>query len=104
MSNVLRAALLSFCILVLANSAYAVGPTYRVEVAGLACPFCAYGIEKQLSALEGVETVEVHIRDGAVIVSLRDGATLDEAAVRQAVDDAGFTLDAFEQLSPAASQ
>lgn len=76
------------------------GPSYRLHVTGLACPFCAYGIEKKLSAIEGVERVETHIKEGAVIVTMRDGATLDEAAARKAVQAAGFTLEGFDVADP----
>lgn len=75
------------------------GPSYRLQVTGLACPFCAYGIEKKLSALEGVEYVETHIKDGAVIVTMHDGAKLNETAARKAVEAAGFTLDGFQPIS-----
>lgn len=30
-------------------AALAAGPSYRLAVDGLACPFCAYGIEKKLT-------------------------------------------------------
>lgn len=82
--------------LIAAAAAHAAGPTYRVHVAGLACPFCAYGIEKSLSAIDGVARVETHIEDGVVIVEMVEGETLDRAAAAQAVEDAGFTLDDFE--------
>ena len=35
---------------------------YVVGIDGLACPFCAYGIEKQIQKLEGVEQVEERAR------------------------------------------
>lgn len=75
------------------------GAGYRLEVAGLACPFCAYGIEKKLNALEGVERVDTHIKEGVVVVTMPEGATLDEATARQAVEDAGFTLEGFGPVS-----
>lgn len=75
---------------------FAAGPSYRIEVAGLACPFCAYGIEKKLNAIDGVQRVETHIEDGVVIVTMKDGAELDRATAKRAVKDAGFTLDGFE--------
>jgi len=77
------------------GAAVASGPTYRLEVAGLACPFCAYGIEKRLNRIDGVERLETQIKEGAVIVTMKEGATLDEVAARQAVEEAGFTLDGF---------
>lgn len=82
-----------------AATTLAAGPSYRLEVAGLACPFCAYGIEKRLGLLDGVARVETNIEAGALIVTMKDGATLDEAKAEQAVEDAGFTLDGFERLA-----
>lgn len=98
MNKLLRVLLLSSAILLAATSAFAVGPAYKLEVAGLACPFCAYGIEKRLNALDGVEKVETHIEEGTVVVTMKDGAALDEAKAREAVKGAGFTLDGFEPL------
>ena len=35
------------------------GQSYRLTVDGLACPFCAYGIEKKLGAVNGVEKLDI---------------------------------------------
>ena len=87
-------------------STAALGATqsYRLKVDGLACPFCAYGIEKKLGALDGVERLETNIKDGTVVVTMKDGAVLDEATAKQAVKDAGFTLNGFEQVPSGGSQ
>ena len=76
-------------------------PIYTLQADGVACPFCAYGIEKQLGAIEGVEAVETDIKSGTVIVTMQDGATLDETTARKAVEAAGFTLRAFERAETA---
>ena len=73
------------------------GEAYRLRVDGLSCPFCAYGIEKKLNSLDGVEAVDVDLKDGAVLVTMKDGASLDEATAGQAVKDAGFTLKGFDR-------
>ena len=39
-------------------AAFAAGTEYQLRVDGLACPFCAYGIEKKLKKTEGVYTGE----------------------------------------------
>lgn len=88
--------------LVLAAAGALAAPlTYQLHVDGLACPFCAYGIEKKLGALDGVERLETNIEDGTVIVTMKDGATLDEAAAKQAVKEAGFSLRKFEPVQSA---
>jgi copper chaperone CopZ len=82
------------------TAALASGPSYRIDVTGLACPFCAYGIEKKLNAVKGVEHLETNIKEGTVIVTMKDGVTLDQVTARRAVKDAGFTLNGFRQVSP----
>jgi len=78
------------------------GSRYRLQVNGISCPFCAYGIEKKLGAREGVESVEVRLDEGAVIVRTRPGVELTEERARKAVEAAGFGLQGFEVLEPAA--
>ena len=93
---------LTLALALVATGVLAAPPSYRLAVGGLACPFCAYGVEKKLSALAGVERLETNIEDGSVIVTMQDGATLDEAAAQQAVKAAGFSLRTFEQVPPGA--
>ncbi len=71
------------------------GGRYALHVDGLACPFCAYGIEKQLRRVEGVEAIDVDVKTGRVVVTLAGGHALSEAQARKAVEDAGFTLRGF---------
>lgn len=67
-------------------------PDITVGITGLACPFCAYGLEMRLKKLEAVETLKVHLEDGKVVIKLKKGADLDEKKIRDAVLDAGFTV------------
>lgn len=76
----------------------AAGNQYALGVDGLACPFCTYGIEKQLNAIEGVEKVAIEVKNGRAIVTMREGATLSEEAAHQAVKEAGFTLGSFAHV------
>lgn len=98
MTSRIHALLLALVAAVISTAAMAAGPSYQIEVDGLACPFCAYGIEKQLGKIEGVQTIETDIQAGRVIVTMDDGHTLDESRAEQAVDRAGFTLGSFEPL------
>ena len=72
------------------------GEVYKLYVDGLACPFCAYGVEKKVGGLDGVERVDIDIDGGLVAVTMAEGSTLDEATAKRAVDEAGFSLRAFE--------
>ncbi|MFQ5546419.1 MAG: heavy-metal-associated domain-containing protein [Acidiferrobacterales bacterium] len=71
---------------------------YHLKVDGLGCPFCAYGIEKKLSAIDGVESIDVELKKGMVVVTTTEGAALTETQAHKAVKDAGFTLRAFSQI------
>ncbi len=87
--------LVGLILTVFATGAFADASTYHVHVSGLACPFCAYGLERSLVKIEGVETVAVSLKTGLIRVSVRDGVTLDETEVQETVKDAGFTVDSF---------
>lgn len=87
--------LMTLLVLLWTTPLFAAGKQYALEVAGLACPFCAYGIEKKLNGIDGVEDVEIHIGESKTIVILREGATLSEEQARQAIKEAGFTLGSF---------
>ena len=100
----LRPMLILMLVVLGATAAYAVTQTYRLRIDGLACPFCAYGIEKQLNRIEGVKTLDTDIRSGLVTLTMTDGATLDEATARRAVEAAGFTLRGFEPVQAGAKE
>lgn len=70
---------------------------YVVQADGLACPFCAYGIEKQIQRIDGVESVSTDIKSGTVVITMTPGRTLEEADAQRAVEAAGFTMRRFER-------
>jgi len=63
--------------------------TMRVD--GLACPFCAYGLEKKIQKIEGVEKLDIKINDGTVIIYFKEGAKIDTDLIKKKVKEAGFT-------------
>ena len=79
-----------------ATAAVADSHVYKLYVDGLACPFCAYGVEKQVGGLDNVESVDILIDQGIVAVTMAEGKTLMEATAKQAISDSGFTLRKFE--------
>ncbi|MCH8250703.1 MAG: heavy-metal-associated domain-containing protein [Proteobacteria bacterium] len=73
-------------------SALADGTQYQMRVDGLACPYCAYGIEKNLKKIDGVDKVDVDLNSGLVTVNVAEGVTLLEAQMSKLISDAGFTF------------
>lgn len=90
--------MLTLIVLLAPIGANAAPLVYSLQVDGLACPFCAYGIEKKLSSIEGVEDIKVNIETGQVIVTMEDASTLTEIMADEKVAQAGFTLRSFSQV------
>ncbi|MHB1142326.1 MAG: heavy-metal-associated domain-containing protein [Sulfuricaulis sp.] len=63
----------------------------EIQVKGMTCPFCAYGIEKNLSKLPGVKQAQVSLEAKKARVAMQPGQAPDEAAVRKVIVDSGFT-------------
>ena len=102
MIGTIRLALLATA-LMLPLTAFAASARYQLQVDGLACPFCAYGIEKELNRADGVENLDIDINSGVIIVTMADGAALSEAEADRIVQDAGFTLRGFTELAAEAA-
>lgn len=62
--------------------------TYRV--AGMTCGHCVSSVSEEVGAIDGVRSVAVDLPTGAVTVISE--ADLDVAAVRAAVEEAGYSL------------
>jgi len=67
-------------------------PDVTLFVDGMSCPFCQYGIERHLKRIDAVAEIAVDIQDARIDITLKDGTTLTEEEIQQAIDDAGFTL------------
>ncbi len=62
-----------------------------VQVDGLSCPFCAYGLEKKLRKVANVARLEIQVSEGRAVVTPKSGTSLDLDELEQAVRDGGFT-------------
>ena len=72
-------------------AAFADGTRYELRVDGLACPFCAYGIEKKLNVIDGVDEVDIDLNSGLVTVDVTEGTALNDSQMTELFNDAGFT-------------
>jgi len=64
--------------------------TARYEVRGMTCGHCVNAVSTEISAIPGVTGVTVDLESGQVTVHSTE--PLDPAAVRAAVDEAGYEL------------
>jgi len=64
--------------------------TKTYTVTGMTCGHCVSAVTGELTSLEGVDDVRIDLSSGAVTVTSE--TPLDDAAVRAAVDEAGYEL------------
>jgi copper chaperone CopZ len=63
--------------------------TFTYSVPGASCAHCQAAISDEVSALPGVEAVEVDLETKIVAVT---GDPLDEQAIIAAIDEAGYEV------------
>ncbi|MGV8885023.1 MAG: heavy-metal-associated domain-containing protein [Microbacteriaceae bacterium] len=62
-------------------------------VTGMTCGHCVSSVTEELSEIDGVTSVSVQLNvGGASTVTVESSSPLDPAAVRAAIDEAGYTL------------
>lgn len=71
----------------------------KVNVDGLSCPFCAYGLEKKLKKMEGVTKIEIDVPNAFALLTIADGKSVSEELIRDRVKDAGFTAREITEVS-----
>ncbi|GAA2340331.1 heavy-metal-associated domain-containing protein [Dactylosporangium salmoneum] len=64
--------------------------TQTYTVTGMTCSHCVQSVSSELGKLDGVQQVQVDLASGAVTVT--SAQALDDAAVRAAVDEAGYEV------------
>jgi len=79
------------------NLTFAAGTEYDMRVDGLACPFCAYGIEKKFTKTEGVKSVDIDLKNGLVIVKTKEGKIFTENELKKIINDTGFTMKSMTE-------
>ena len=64
----------------------------ELEVFGLTCPFCGFGIEKKLRAVPGVAEVTIFLDEGRIQLAFSPGSDAVPSDIEGAVEKAGFKL------------
>ena len=63
--------------------------TRTFTVTGMTCAHCVASVTEEVQEVAGVETVDVVLETGALTVM---GERLDDARIRDAVEEAGYQL------------
>ncbi len=63
----------------------------KIEVKGMACPYCAFGMQKEFKKVAGVDNVEIKLEEGLVYISTPISQKPTTESLKQIIIDAGFT-------------
>jgi copper chaperone CopZ len=67
--------------------------TTTLPITGMTCGHCVQAVTQELTSLRGVQDVRVElVPDGTSTVTVTSSAPLDDAAVRAAIDEAGYDV------------
>jgi len=64
--------------------------TTEITVVGMTCDHCIKRVTGELTALDGVASVDIDLESGAV--SIQSADVLSDADIRDAIEEAGYEL------------
>lgn len=70
----------------------AAADTIQATVNGMACGFCATGIEKTFKAQPEVKAIDVELENRLVTIHTREGQTMDDSKVKKLLGDTGYSV------------
>lgn len=65
--------------------------TIVAQVKGMSCPFCAYGLRKELLMIPGVKDLHVNLAKSQASVTVDPPAKVTDEQIRHAIREAGFS-------------
>jgi copper chaperone CopZ len=68
----------------------------KIWVDGMACPFCAYGLEKKIKKIESSSDFFVEINEGFISFTVNSDKIPSEEELKIIVKEAGFTARKIE--------
>ncbi len=78
---------------------FAAGSNYSIRVDGLACPFCAYGIEKKFKKMDGISNIKIDLDKGLVSVDAKESVELKDDQMKKLFNDSGFTFRSMKKTA-----
>ncbi len=93
MKNLLVIVIAIFSFTLCSNSTIAQSDRDQIEVQvdGLGCPFCAYGLEKKFKEFKGIKDVKIEMETGIFTFSYPSEKALSLESIENQVDKAGYT-------------
>lgn len=74
------------------NDAFAEIKEVEIKIDGLSCPFCVWGLKKQMKKIKNIEVLDISLKKSMAKVTLKKGSMLDIKDYKDAVKDSGFSI------------
>ncbi len=84
--------LLIVLLLLLSETGFTAPLSTTIQVEGMTCASCAAAIEKKLEAFSEVDSIEISIQSGQVVLKFKEGKTLSAEQIRDAIKNAGYSV------------
>ena len=84
--------ILTVLLFILSLSVPARAGEIEMEVHGMACSFCAYGLEKKIKKLDGVESITIDVQTGKANVQTKEGTEIAPETLEKIAKDSGLEL------------
>jgi len=91
LKNLICIVALTFTLLVFFQPAFAQIDGVEMQVDGMTCPFCVYGVEKKLEALGEVKDASSNLKTGIVDINLKKNGPVNIGRLNEAIHKSGFT-------------
>lgn len=62
----------------------------EIDLSGLTCSFCVYGLKKNLEKHDEVEKAEISLKQNKTRIHLTPGSTVTEEELKEIIKNAGF--------------
>lgn len=69
----------------------------KVIVKGMVCSFCAQGVKKTFEKYPDVLDASVDLETKIVTLQLKEGTTMTDSEIEQAITDAGYAVEKIER-------
>ena len=66
------------------------GKIVEMDVKGMTCPFCAYGLKSTISKLDGVKSCVIDVEANKARIEMKDGLVADVERIKKIIVDSGF--------------
>jgi len=71
--------------------------TVTAKVNGLVCDFCAQAVRKVFKKQDAVESVNVDLDNGEIVLGLKAGATMDDQTIEKLIRKSGYSLVSIDR-------